>query len=74
MSSEEKELRRWETLPARSGEAFEAARARALASGQRVLQSDQGVIYEVSPGGQSREVKRVDPPLRVKKGKVITLR
>ena len=74
MSDEEKELRNWETLPARSGEAFVAARARALASGQSVLQSDKGVIYEVTPDGKTREVKQIEPPFRVAKGTVITLR
>lgn len=74
MSDEEKELRRWDALPARSGEAFGAARARALAAGQKILQSDKGVIYEISPTGEAREVKRVDPPVRVAKGKIITLR
>lgn len=74
MSNEEKELRTWEVLPARSGEAFVAARERALASGQSVLQSANGVIYQVSPNGAAREVKRIDPPLRVEKGKIIILK
>ncbi|MCX6953190.1 MAG: hypothetical protein NTV51_13640 [Verrucomicrobia bacterium] len=74
MSDEEKELHRWETLPGRSGEAFAAARARALAAGQPVVQSDMGVIYEVLQNGGRREIKRIDPPVRSQKGKIIALR
>lgn len=74
MSNEEKELRTWDVLPARSGEAFVAARERALASGQSVLQSNEGVIYQVSPSGQFQEIKRIDPPLQVEKGKIIILK
>ena len=39
-------------LPAASGSAFAAARKRVLASGQCVLQSHDGVIYEVFPDGR----------------------
>jgi hypothetical protein len=39
-------------FPAISGSAFAAARDRALASGQSVLQSQDGVIYEVFPDGR----------------------
>ena len=74
MSNEEKELQTWEVLPSRSGEAFVAARDRALASGQSVLQSAAGVIYQVSPSGASHEVMRIDPPLQVEKGKIIILK
>ncbi len=38
-------------FPAASGSAFAAACKEVLASGQSVLQSDNGVIYEVSPDG-----------------------
>lgn len=74
MSNEEKELRTWEGLPALSGQAFVAARERALASGQSVLQSTDGVIYKVLPSGVAHEVKRIDPPLKVEKGTVILLK
>ncbi len=74
MSNEEKEQHTWDALPARSGEAFKVARARALASGLPVLHSDGGVIYEISQNGVRREIKRIDPPVPVKKGTIVTLR
>lgn len=74
MSNEDKELSAWETLPARAGEAFAVARARAIAAGQRIVESRNGVIHEFTDDGASQVVKRIDPPLRVTKGKVITLK
>lgn len=74
MSNEEKEQRGWEALPERSGEAFAAARQRALEAGRRVVESDAGVIYELSQNGVRKELKRVAAPTRVTKGRVITLK
>jgi hypothetical protein len=49
-------------FPGVSGLAFAEARERVLASGQSVLQADQGVIYEVFPDGHRVERKRIGYP------------
>lgn len=61
-------------FPAVSGSAFAAAREEALASGQSVLQSQNGVIYEVFPDGRKVAVKKIEPPTQVVSGKIFTLR
>ncbi len=61
-------------FPAVSGSAFAAARERVLASGQSVLQSQDGIIYEVFPDGRKMEVKRIEPPSHLVSGRVFTLR
>ena len=60
-------------FPAVSGSAFAAAREQALASGQSVLQSEQGAIYEVFPDGTRRRVKQIEPPILVAAGSRITI-
>jgi hypothetical protein len=75
MSDDDKAISQLEAqAPALSGVAFTEARTRMLASGQSVLQSDQGMIYRVSPSGESTPVKRIDPPTPVEKGAKIQLR
>jgi hypothetical protein len=61
-------------FPAVSGSAFAAARDRVLASGQSVLQSEEGVIYRVFPDGRKERVKGIEPPTRVTAGRIYTLR
>ena len=61
-------------FPAISGSAFAAARERVLASGQSVLQSDNGVIYEVFPDGRRVTVKTIEPPSQVVPGTIIAIR
>jgi hypothetical protein len=61
-------------LPVLSGIAFVKAREQMLAAGQDVLQSEQGVIYRVTPSGESTAVKRIDPPSVVQKGSKVQLR
>jgi len=61
-------------FPPVSGSAFVEARKEALDHGLSVLQSENGVIYEVFPNGYRREVKRVEPPIAVVPGSVITIR
>lgn len=61
-------------FPAASGLAFVAARERVLASGQSVLQSEGGVIYEVFPDGRRVAVKQIEPPISDVCGRKITLR
>jgi hypothetical protein len=63
MSEQELDLQKLESqFPSVSGLAFAAARARVLASGQSVLQSEGGGIYRVYPDGRIELVKRIDPP------------
>ena len=61
-------------FPAVSGSAFATARARVLASGQSVLQSQDGVIYEVFPDGRKVAVKKIEPPTQAVYGCKITIR
>jgi hypothetical protein len=61
-------------FPAVSGSAFADARERVLASGQSVLQSENGVIYEVFPDGSRAIKKRIEPPIAVIPGSKITIR
>jgi hypothetical protein len=61
-------------FPAVSGSAFAAAREHVLASGQSVLQSQDGVIYEVFPDGHKVVVKNIEPPTPVVSGSIFTIR
>lgn len=61
-------------FPAVSGSAFAAAREQVLASGQSVLQSEQGIIYEVFPDGRRVAVKKIEPPTPVVPGRKFTIR
>jgi len=61
-------------FPAVSGSAFAAAREQALAAGQSVLESKQGVIYEVFPDGHRRRVKEIEPPTQIAPGYKVALR
>lgn len=61
-------------FPAVSGSAFAAARAQVLASGQSVLQSQDGMIYEVFPDGRRVPVKKIKPPTQSVSGKIYTIR
>ena len=61
-------------FPAVSGSAFAAAREHVLESGQSVLQSQDGVIYQVFPDGRKEAVKKIEPPTQVVSGSVFTIR
>lgn len=61
-------------FPTASGAAFAAAREHTLASGQSVLQSQAGVIYEVYPDGRRRVVKSIEAPTPVVAGTCIKIR
>lgn len=75
MADEEKHISDLELqFPLLSGVAFTAARQQTLASGQSVLQSEQGAIYEVFPDGTRRRVKEIEPSTPVTPGSRITLR
>jgi hypothetical protein len=61
-------------FPAISGSAFATARERVLKSGQSVLQSENGVVYEVFPDGRRVEVKKIEPPTQFKTGSIFTIK
>jgi hypothetical protein len=62
------------TFPSLSGRAFTTARERVLQSGQSILESKDGIIYQVYPDGRKVVVKKIEPPTRVAAGKIITIR
>lgn len=75
MSEEDEAIQRLESqFPPMSGSAFADARAKVLASGQSVLQSEGGAIYRVFPDGKKELVKQIEPPTRVVPGSILTLR
>jgi hypothetical protein len=53
---------------------LEDARERALESGLSVLESEDGVIYEVFPDGSRKRVKDVEAPTKAIVGQKITIR
>ena len=55
-------------IPALAKSAVTAAYWNALASGQSVLETDDGAIYEVFPDGTRRLVKKIAPPVPVAYG------
>jgi hypothetical protein len=61
-------------FPECSGPAFLEARNIVLKSGQSVLQSEGGVIYEVFPDGRRIPVKQIDPPTNDIYGRKISIR
>jgi hypothetical protein len=75
MSEQERQLQDLECrFPLASGEAFAAARAQVLASGQSVLQTEGGFIVRVFPDGRKQRLKPVEPPTPVKPGTTFTIR
>ncbi len=75
MPDQENNIERLESqFPALSSSAFVEARKLVLASGQSVLQSEGGVIYEVFPDGQRVPVKQIEPPTHDVSGRKITIR
>lgn len=75
MPDQENEIQALESrFPAVSGQAFAAARAQVLASGQSVLQSEGGFIYRVFPDGRKELVKQIEPPTPVTPGTKLTIR
>ncbi len=61
-------------FPAVSAQAFAAARAEVLASGQSVLQSEGAYLFRVFPDGRKELVKQIEPPTRVKPGTVYMIK
>jgi hypothetical protein len=69
--NEEKDFRALEEkFPEICVTALDEAREQALSEGQSVLLAIDEAIYEVFPDGSRKELKRIPPPLRVKKGSV----
>ena len=61
-------------FPARSGEAFAAARRSVLASGQSVLQTEGAFLVRVFPDGRKEVVKQIEPSTPVKRGAIYTIK
>lgn len=57
-----------EHIPELAEAAVTQAYWQTLASGSSVLESDNGVIYEVFPDGTRKAVKTIEPPIPVVKG------
>ncbi|HEY3898561.1 MAG TPA: hypothetical protein VGM54_08115 [Chthoniobacter sp.] len=75
MSEPEKLITELESkFPALSGVAFTTARNETLAAGESVLQSENGVIYEVFPDGTRIERKRIEPPVPIATGTKVVIR
>jgi hypothetical protein len=75
MADQENNIEKLENqFPPLSGVAFDTARKEVLQFGLNVFQSENGVIYEVSPDGSRRRVKEIEPPTQVVSGRKITIR
>ena len=75
MSEQERKLRERELdIPAASGAAFADAFQQAIASGQSVLQAENGKIYEVFPDGRRRFIKQIQQPTAVEPGTKVKIR
>lgn len=75
MPEQENDIVKLENLfPPVSGSAFAAARDVVLNSGQSVLQSENGCIYEVFPNGEKKFVKKIEPRVAVQIGQKILIR
>ena len=73
--ADEKDIANLENqFPPASGSAFATAREQVLASGQSVLQSEDGSIYEVFPDGTKRWVENIEAPTPVAPGSKIEIR
>jgi hypothetical protein len=54
-----------EHIPELADAAIKQAYWSALSSGSSVLECSDGIMYEVSPDGSKREIKKVKPPLDI---------
>ena len=61
-------------IPALSASAITVAYWDTLASGQSVLETENGAIYEVFPDGTRRWIKQIEPSIHVQYGLKIALR
>jgi hypothetical protein len=60
-------------LPTESSAVFSQARAIALKAGLSVLLSKDGAIFRVTPDGNRKFIKRIEPPVEVAIGKKFKL-
>lgn len=75
MSEDDKTLDDLEKLiPPLSGSAVTVAYWQALASGNSVLETDDGAIYEVFPDGTRKLVKKIAPAIPVVPGSTYQLK
>lgn len=63
-----------EQIPALSRSAVTVAYLQTLASGDSVLETEQGAIYEVFPDGTRRLVKQIAAPTPVEPGRKLRIR
>lgn len=61
-------------IPSLAQAAVTVAYWNTLATGQSVLETENGAIYEMFPDGTKRLVKQIEPPIHVKYGQKISLR
>jgi len=74
MSDQENIIEKLENeFPTVSGSAFTAARKQVLDSGQSLLESENGAIYEVFPDGRRLWRKNIEPPTVVVAGSRYTI-
>ncbi len=66
MSTQEKTIQHLEEhIPELAESAVVQAYWQALASGNSVLESENGVIYEIFPDGSRKIIKTIEPPFPV---------
>lgn len=69
MAIQEKEIEHLEQhIPELAETAVTQAYWQALAAGSSVLESENGVIYEIFPDGTRKALKTIEPPTPVKIG------
>lgn len=74
MPDQDKTIEYLETqIPRISGSAVEIAYWQTLTSGQSVLEVQEGAIYEISPDGSRKFIKKIEPSSPVEYGKTIKL-
>lgn len=75
MADQTNNIEQLESLfPTLSGVTFNAALKRTLDAGLSVMQSEDGVIYEVFPDGRRVPVKQIEPPIPAVSGRKINIR
>ena len=61
-------------IPRLAKNATTRAYRQALISGSRVLIAEAGQLIEVLPNGTRRAVKRIEPPVKMRKGQIIKIK
>lgn len=72
--NESKTLHLEQRLPRLAKNATALAYRRALTSGNKVLIAEAGELVEVLPDGTRHHVKKLEPPVKMRKGQVIKLK